>query len=289
MRYFILLLAMLISSEAFAQAAQSGTDDRSSHVFTWQISPLVNCIKPDPTSCSTTIEVQANPCIQRIVAVSTSTVVGYTENGRADSTTFNRSWSGNDCRVVIVESLDGRVLGGTAQISVTARLSDGRTASSQKTVEMFGNNAGNDVIRQEIANSTYSAVAYDRSRFKQFAADGKPQFNAGFGVMRLTAPDAEQVWHWRRNVQAGKILLDQAWADAKAYPQKMRQNGFPRIPDFTARELKLFALQSLAAELYYVPNTNGRQWIPNKAKSDYADKLLKIETEVAAGRPPADW
>lgn len=274
---------------AIAQQALPPSEATSSHVFTWQISPFSNCIKPDPAGCSTTIEVQANPCYQRIVAVTTSTVVEYRENGRSDSNTFNRSWSGNECRVVIVENQDGRLLGGTVSVSVTARLSDGRTAGSSKSVQYLGNNAANDVVRSEIANPTYAAVIYDRSKFKQFAPDGKPLFAKGFGVAQLAVADAEQVWHWRRNAQAGKAALDQTWADAKAYPAKMRSSGYPRLPDFTAQQLKLFALQSLVNEQYYVPNSSGRQWIPNKARSDYADRLAKIEADVAAGRPPADW
>ncbi len=69
----------------------------------------------------------------------------------------------------------------------------------------------------------------------------------------------------------------------------MRKNGNPKLPDFSAKELRLFALQSLVSELYYVPNTNGRQRMPNPKRSDYADRLARIEDAVAAGQPLADW
>lgn len=281
---------LMLPGAVLAQNAGTMTDSKLSvPVFSWRMSTLSQCIKVDPTGCTMQVVVEAQPCYQRIVAVSTTTTVAYAENGRNDSTTSGEAWAGNDCRVVLVETMDGKVLGGSVATSATARLSDGRTASAQQADTFLGNNPANADVRAAIGNPTYSVVAYDRSRFKQFGPDGRPVFVKGFGIMQVVSPDAEQVWHWKRNVEAGKQSLDAAWKEAGAYPAKMRASGYPRIPDFSGKEQRMFALQSLVGEFYYVPNTNGRQWIPNKGRSDYADSLARLESDVAAGKPPSDW
>jgi hypothetical protein len=267
----------------------SGSVSTTQMRIIWHPHATANCIKTDATGCSMSIEVVGDPCIQPIVSVSSSTTVSYTESGRNDQTTSSESWSGSACRVFISETMDGKVVGGNVFTNVVARISTGETSSGQKAETFLGNNPANDDVRKYLANPTYAVVVYDRSRFKQFASDGKPNVGKGFGVMQIAPADAEQPWHWKRNVDAGRAGLDAAWAAAKAYPAKMRANGYPKIPDFSAKELKLFALQSLVGEQYYVPNTNGRQWIPNNKRSDYADRLAKIEADVVAGKPPADW
>ena len=275
---------------AQAQASQRGSAATNTEVrIIWHPHATANCIKTDATGCSVSIEVVGDPCIQPIVSVSSSTTVSYAENGRNDQTTSSESWNGSACRVFISETMDGKVVGGNVVTSVVARISTGQASSAQKNETFLGNNPANDDVRKYIANPTYAVVAYDRSRFRQFGADGKPTIGKGFGVMQIAPADAEQPWHWKKNVDAGRAQLDKAWAEAKAYPAKMRASGYPKIPDFNAKELKFFALQSLVGEQYYVPNTNGRQWIPNNKRSDYADRLVKLESEVAAGKPPADW
>ncbi len=258
--------------------------------FTWGLSPQSQCrIKPDPAGCTMRAQITLNPCVQRAVAATLTVTVSYSENGRKDTQTTTSNWSGNACQIDLVEDAGGKIVGGNVSATATVTLSNGATHSDRKTDVYWGNNPAAKDVRSLIANPTYAAVAYDRSKFKQFDANGRPVFSKGFGVMLLPAPDAEQVWHWRRNVTDGKAKLDAAWAGARTYPDKMRKNGHPKLPDFSAKELRLFALQSLVSELYYVPNTNGRQWIPNPKRSDYAERLARIEDAVAAGQPPADW
>lgn len=283
----ILALLTIALTPLTAGAADAGD---SKVVFSWGLTPLGTCqIKPEPTGCRYSVEILAEPCRQRLVEVGLSVTVTYTDNGRNDRHTFTKRWSGNACRVEIAEDMGGKILGGNIAVSATARLSDGRVDSKGQTDSSFGNNPNNSDVRSAIGNPTYAVIAYDRSKFKQFGANGLPSFDKGFGVMRLEAPDAEQVWHWQRNVDGGKAVLDAAWTAARSYPEKMRKNGYPRLPDFGEKETRLFALQSLISETYFVPNANGRQWIPNKNRSDYADRLVGIEEAVAAGKPPADW
>lgn len=273
-----------------AQASRAAGSATTTQIrIIWHPHASANCIKTDATGCSMSIEVLADPCIQPIVSVSANTTVSYAENGRNDQTSSSESWGGSACRVFISETMDGKVVGGNVVTNVVARTSTGDTSSGQKAETFLGNNPLNDDVRKYLANPTYAVVVYDRSRFRQFGADGKPNVGKGFGVMQIAPTDAEQPWHWKRNVDAGRAQLDKAWAEAKAYPAKMRANGYPKIPDFSTKELKLFALQSLVGEQYYVPNTNGRQWMPNNKRSDYADRLVKLEAEVAQGKPPADW
>jgi hypothetical protein len=285
------VLVAVFSGALHAQNAATVTVPPSAAAtFTWGLSPQSQCrIKPDPAGCTMRAQIVLDPCVQRAVSATLTVTVSYAENGRNDTQTTTKSWSGNACQVDLVEDAGGRILGGNVSGVATVRLSNGVTHSDRKVDTYWGNNPATKDVRTLIANPTYAAVAYDRSRFRQFDASGRPVFNKGFGVMLLPAPDAEQVWHWRRNVADGKARLDAAWAGARMWPDKMRKNGYPRLPDFSGNELRLFALQSLVGELYFVPNTNGRQWIPNPKRSDYADRLAKIEDAVAAGKPPADW
>jgi hypothetical protein len=251
---------------------------------------LAQCITTVPTPC--TVNVQASiPCHRRIVELGIDVTVSFKFEGRNDSEEFKTRWYGSECSLSINADFKGRVLGDTANISVYAVLDNGQRDKAPDTPGNFlGNNPSNDSVRVAIANPTFSAIVYDRSKFKQFRPDGSPNFGGGFGVMKLSSPDSEQIWHWRRNVDAGKSLLDATWVAARGYPAKMRQSGFPKIPDFTAEQLKLFALQSLVGEVYFVPNRAGNQWIRNTAsKSDYADRIVKLEKDVASGKPPADW
>lgn len=283
----ILILVALVLIPLHAGAADAGD---SKVVFSWGLAPLGTCqIKPEPTNCRYVVEVLAEPCRQRLVEASLNVTVTYTDNGRNDRQTFTKNWSGNACKVELTEDMGGKIIGGNVAIAATGRLSDGRVDTGGRADSSFGNNPNNSDVRSVIGNPTYAVVAYDRSKFKQFGANGLPGFDKGFGVMRLEAPDAEQVWHWRRNVDGGKAVLDAAWAAARSYPEKMRKSGYPKLPDFSERETRLFALQSLVSEAYFVPNANGRQWIPNKNRSNYADRLVEIEEAVASGKPPADW
>lgn len=247
------------------------------------------CITAEPTSCTSTIRANVEGCVLPLVEVNVESIVEYSDHGRNDSFRFTRQWTGAQCAVEIVENYNGMFLGGKITTNVAVKASNGQTGGKQDIQFFIGTNPENKTVRDVIANLTYSVVAFDRSQFKQFATDGQPAFKDGFGVFALNAPNAEQVWNWRMNVAQGVMDINAQWAKAKAYPAKMRQTGFPRLPDFTDRELKLFALQSLVGELYFVPNEGKRQWIPNRQRSNYADRLVKIEKDVAEGRPPQGW
>lgn len=278
------------AAKAPPAAAKASITPPAPMTFTWGLSPQSQCrIKPDPVGCIMRTQITLDPCVQRAVSATLTVTVSYAENGRNDTQTTTKNWSGNACRIDLAEDAGGKIVGGNVSATATVVLSNGASHSDKKTDVYWGNNPATKDVRALIANPTYAVVAYDRSKFRQFDANGRPVFNKGFGVMLLSAPDAEQVWHWRRNVAEGKPKLDAAWAGARTYPDKMRKNGYPKLPDFSAKEHRLFALQSLVGELYYVPNTNGSQWIPNPKRSDYADRLARIEDAVAAGKPPADW
>ena len=287
----VLLTALSFAGHAYAQsAANTESAPPTVAAVTFKMFPPKQCIKADPSPCVLEEGVELIPCgNSRFVSFSATTTVTYKDNGRNDSTTSSESWSGSACKVLVHENMDGRIVGGNVIVVVTAKRSDGTIDTGSESGVILGTNPLSADVRTVIGNPTYSVVTYDRSKFRQFAADGRPLFDKGFGVMRLKSPDAEQVWNWKRNIEAGKFQLDAAWAGAKTYPAKMRSAGFPKLKDFTVAELKLFALQSLVGEFYYVPNKRGRAWVPNDKRSDYADRLQKLEVEVAAGKTPADW
>jgi hypothetical protein len=181
------------------------------------------------------------------------------------------------------------VRGGSFKGIAYYNLSNGESGSANMAGTLTGLNPSKDEVRNRVSNLTYSVVMFLRTGLKQFNSNGRPFRSIGFGAGGVELPNAEQLWHWQKNVDLAELDLVAAFAESAKYPETMRNNGFAKLPDFTQDEVKLQALQNLVGQTYFVPRRNGQGWKPMSKRLSFADDVVKLENEIKSGNPPADW
>ncbi|MCF6445926.1 hypothetical protein [Nereida sp. MMG025] len=294
---FTILCALLIASPVFAQTNDSTTEEtleEAAVTFTVSDELSINapkhCIKANPEPCRLTIEASVENCrIARMAEITMSATSRYSQFGRQDVDQISHRWTGNECRVMLSWPITNNVMGGTYQARFTYRLSNNQTGNAQRSGDLTGENPTPQDVRARLSNLTYDVLVYLSNEFKQFNSNGMPRTANGFGVGGLNTPEAKDLWDWKHNLDTAVVSFDAAFAAAELYPERMRNSGFPNVPDFSADERKRHALQSLVGEPYYIPTRVGKGWEPMRKRLSFADDVMKIETDVAAGNPPANW
>ena len=94
---------------------------------------------------------------------------------------------------------------------------------------IVGLNPTKTVAKQYLGDLQYQVVAYKESRFRQFGIDHDFPLQGGdpndIGMMQVNNPtDDDQIWHWKRNADAGKRIFDQKYSLAQRYHVDL-QNG----------------------------------------------------------------
>jgi hypothetical protein len=125
---------------------------------------------------------------------------------------------------------------------------------------------GTNPTEQEVL--TYLATKPDRgimerivrheSRFRQFRDSGEPlgSFDGGFGLTQLTnpAPRLEEMWNWKRNIDAGLRVLAEKRAQALTF---FATSGSAPTEDQLLRE----TVSRWNGGSYYAWEASTRQWI----------------------------
>lgn len=224
--------------------------------------------------------------------------ISYNENGRNDqSQEITGSILNNTCCINYGNVLMGNQLSGQANILFTAR--GRRQWTGWQTIPpafIPAINPSKAGIRNYINDLSVSIVAFKSSVFEMFGADGKPHYaNGGFGLFELkTISDPEQIWHWKKNCDAGKTDYIARLDKARLRPAGLRQSNpqmYAGLPDFNPAQLKLETWQSYAGENYWEPVKVGAawRWRAIAARKPFADECAAVEKQVNTGNPPAGW
>lgn len=179
--------------------------------------------------------------------------------------------------------------GGDYQANFSYRFTNGQIGTDQRSGFLGGENPTHDAVRLRAANPKYAGLLHLGNGFVHFNANGRPRIAAGFGIGGLDDPSSTDLWNWEQNLDRAVAEFDARFAEAEKYPEMMRQLGFSAMPDFTSDELKLHALQSLVGQPYFVPARGGSGWVPMRNRLPFADDVVQIAADVAAGNPLAGW
>jgi hypothetical protein len=207
--------------------------------------------------------------------------------------------------------IKGNVMGGELKVSVTFY----KNLHDEKTYLIKGTNPGQLEIESVIADKALRQIACQESRYKQFDARreggiGMPLIGysedgvkGGVGIMQLyrPKPNPEQVWNWRENIKAGKVLYEEKYYAALAWPKteltlvnkKREKVGLPAcktLPLLNNEQLMKETIRRYNCGVEYrwepwdEPSCKG-QWVVNpscKIKNsgsdeDYVDKVLACD------------
>ncbi|WP_415920646.1 hypothetical protein [Tateyamaria sp. SN6-1] len=240
--------------------------------------------------CVITTNADTGNCRVRFIEIVAQYTVTYSGLGRKDSATRSQAWTGNACQPSFSHNASDDVRGGDTAIRYTYRLSNGQTGTFDRTITILGKNPTPAQVRAEIGQPVYEAAVFRLNAFEQFAADGAPKTSnrfGGFGVGDIVAAGVPDLWNWKSNIAARKAILDAAWAEAAAFPATMRAAGYA-VPDFTDAQLARQALLSLRGRSYHRPAATGG-WEVAAPATNFADIVMAIAADVAAGNPPAGW
>lgn len=145
--------------------------------------------------------------------------------------------------------------GGVLTVNVQA----GQNSASLSVRITGANPAAADVdayLRTKANSDGFAAIIAHESQYKHFNATGEPirSFDNGYGMCQLTTPPPtfEQVWNWKRNVDAGLALFSQKRAAALAY---LAQNN----RSYTATQLKYESVCRWNGGVYH--EWDGKAWV----------------------------
>ena len=271
------------------------------------VSSVFAFIGPDVTIPVTNLELPALPTGWVLNgSVSWSAFIDYTDHGRNDTsatlTGTSAVWS------PIPIDFAGIVQGGTIHFHVQADIKNSTTGATDTrkldgTNAIRGQNPTKDTVKSRLGDIALQVIAYIESifTFNQFDGSGLPLFGApnGFGVMQLDnspTPTAREIWDWQQNVDGGKGKYSDGQTVVRQHYKNLR-TAHPTLPDLTDAELHLADYAAYNAgtgsqdRFYWQPNAAFNGWIKNTntAFTQYADKAIGIEQNVAAGSPPAGW
>ncbi len=119
--------------------------------------------------------------------------------------------------------------------------------------------------------------------YPNISAKGKvPPYStaAAFGVMQVRdpVPTYSQIWHWRRNIDAGISVAAQKLKVAEA---RLRNGGGSEDP---ATWLKLETYALYEGKRYWAVDADMDQWVPDNREDAYGNKGKQYEIS-----PPADF
>jgi hypothetical protein len=104
----------------------------------------------------------------------------------------------------------------------------------------------------------FGRIVQHESRFRHFSTRGVPvtSFDNAYGMCQLTnpAPTFEQVWNWKRNVDAGLALFAKKRKTARSY---LAQNSRP----YTQEQLKYETVCRWNGGRYHRWDADGEQWV----------------------------
>jgi len=126
-----------------------------------------------------------------------------------------------------------QVRGGSLTISVTVVVGGNTLTFSTKDLLVTGTNPSVGALAAEAApnKSFRKLIRVESPGLKQFLSDTCPLWSqdgfGGVGLCQLTypAPTDDQVWSWKENVKGGWALYKKIEADARAYPQSVRDSA----------------------------------------------------------------
>lgn len=151
-------------------------------------------------------------------------------------------------------------------------------------------------IRTPLKSDYLQAVVYKRSAFEQFTRQGEPVFQNGVGLYRVASPTVAEIWNWKSNAATALADFENRKTIASQIPAKYRTDNpdlYENLPDFTAPQIELEALQSYGTGPYYVPKRSGLsrkwKWVIGAPNDGFADSCLALLKEVAAGKLPVGW
>jgi len=214
--------------------------------------------------------------------------VEYKKYGRSD--VFSRSNAANNTNKVTV-NLRTEFMGGDLAMKARA-LVKGKWYEDSDNGVITAENPTKKQVKDQSGNLAVSVISYVLTRFVQFDG-GYPKVIPSprgyrFGASGLINPDFNQIWNWRKNIDAGRIEYEGVLCQALKYPEDMRQNGYPRLKNFTEQQAALETFERIGSfQNYWVPGRSG--WRKNPRATGFADKCLKVYKAVKKGKPPQDW
>jgi hypothetical protein len=132
------------------------------------------------------------------------------------------------------EAIEG--MGGT----LTVRVSCGQATARSSVLVRGTNPAMADITRYistQAESDGFERIVEHESRGRHFTDQQVPQrsFDNGYGLCQLTnpVPTFVQVWHWKRNIDAGLLLFRQKRTAAIRH---LSQNGRSHTPEQLRRE-----------------------------------------------------
>jgi hypothetical protein len=261
---------------------------------------ITNWITEEPKIEPIGLYVQVNRPFSFDGPVTYNLTIEYTEHGRNDRTESISGKADPPAELTVYSwkhNLGNLVQGGTIVLRGSfpyINLNNGQTGvlALQDAWKIRGRNPSKDAVKARLGTIELQVIAYKESvfTFHQFDENGLPLFGkpSGFGVMQLDPPPSkESIWSWKVNVDAAKKLYTQKQKDARAYPARTRKK-FPDARDFTAAELKLETYQRYNGGAYWAWDDKKKKWVKSPPNG-YADEILRIETNVRAGRFPPGW
>ena len=240
--------------------------------------------------CTVAMKAESSNCRVRFTEIVATYTVTYKRFGRNDRSVISHTWRGDQCKVSERQRVSPDVRGGDIQVTFAYKLTNGQSGTSAHQISVVGANPSSATVRADLRQPIYEAYTYHISKFRQFAADGHPATNSalgGFGVGGKVKASSEDLWNWKANLSASKAQLDAAWAAAARHPGEMRAAGYS-VPNFDADQQARQALLFQRGRSYFQPSAGGG-WIKAAGAGNFADKIMQIAADVAAGNPPADW
>lgn len=147
--------------------------------------------------------------------------------------------------------------GGTLTVKATA---GGQSATV--AVRLVGKNPTKADVASYVAakpdGEGFEKIVEHETHSQHFGTNGEPKksFDKGYGICQLTnpAPTFEQVWNWRRNVDAGVVLFAEKRKAARTY---LSQSG----RTFTDLQLRFEAVCRWNGGAYH--RWDGTRWVRN--------------------------
>lgn len=255
-----------------------------------------NAVFPEIKPTCTIDNLQSGDRIQRAWA---ALKVSYTANGRNDLWNATVELLKQAATQTIPVKLP-ELRGGTLSVQCFATIKDsaGRThtiSSNVYTTSILAKQPIKKNVREILKHNYLHAVVFKRSAFEQFAKDGNPVFNKGFGIYRIANPSAVAIWNWKTNASVANTDFEQRIKTASLLPEKLRTENpdeYNGLPDFTPLQTELQALQSYGTGNYYKPDKNifgNWKWEKSTANDGYADSCLLLLKDVSGGKLPVGW
>jgi hypothetical protein len=214
--------------------------------------------------------------------------VEYKKYGRSD--VFSRSNAANNTNKVTV-NLRTEFMGGDLTKKARA-LVKGKWYEGSESGVITAENPTKKQMKDQSGNLAVSVISYVLSKFSQFDS-GYPKVISSprgyrFGTSGLINPDLNQIWNWRKNIDAGRVEYEGVLCQALKYPEDMRQNGYPHLKNFNEQQSALETFERIGSfQNYWIPGRS--RWMKNTRVSGFADKCLKVYKAVKKGKPPQDW